>query len=200
MKKRILLKIKLLPHSEYKKLARILKIRFGLNLDTTRNILQALEEECKKIDPQFNYTTEYSFLSPTVVGSYDPDTHVIYISPETYDKAYQGDVFALYTIVHEISHWALLTVFHVKPEFVILELPLAHASTTDAEFYADMLSFYLMMPSSVFSGKKNIKSLLIKGKKRGIYNMSLIILNNRRYCRAIGFKHPAGFSTAKKTA
>ena len=68
---------------------------------------------------------------------------------ETYDKAYQGDVFALYTIVHEISHWALLTVFHVKPEFVILELPLAHSSTTDAEFYASVSSLFARVSSAI---------------------------------------------------
>lgn len=200
MKKGIVLKVKLLPPSEYKRLARILKIRLGVDLDCTKGILYALEYGCKKIDSRFDYTTECSDVSYDVIGSYDPNAHLIYIAPDTYDDAYEGNLLALSTIVHEISHWALLSVFHVNPVFVILELPITFSATTDAEFYADILSVYLMMPNSVFSGKKNLKLLLTKGKKRGIYNMSLTILKNRRYCRAVGFKYPQSLHGAKKTA
>lgn len=200
MKKIVLIKVKMLPYREYRRLARILKIRLGADFDSTRGILYVLEEGYKKIDRLFSYTTEYGILPPSIIGSYDPDAHLIYIAPQTYDDAYEGDSFALYTIVHEISHWALLSVFHVKPEFVLLELPVSYSTTTDAEFYADMLSVHLMMPGSVFSGKKNLRTLLTKGKKRGMYTMSLIIFKNRRCCRAVGFKYPQSLHKAKKTA
>ncbi len=200
MKKGIFIKVKLLTHHEYKRLSRILKIRLGVTLDSARKILYALEEGCNKLDSAFSYTTDCDYLPATILGSYDPERHIIYIAPETYNNAYNGNLLALYTIVHEISHWALITLFHVKPDFILLELPVAFSVTTDAEFYADMLSVHLMMPDTVFSRTKKIKTLLTKGKKRGIYNMSLTIFKYRRYYRAIGFKHPHGFHMAKKTA
>lgn len=198
MKKGLYIKVKLLPPSEYRKLTRILKLRLGYDLSRCRAILYALEHGCKGIDPQFSY--EVREFTLTLLGAYDPDTHTVLLSPDTYDRAYQGDEDALYTIVHEISHWALLTVFHVRPEFVLLEFPAAFASTTDAELYADMFSCYMIMPHSVITGGRKGLRLFAKGKTGGIYRMPLIILKNRRHCRAFGHLKPNDLHGVKKTA
>lgn len=200
MKKRIFLKVKVLPQKEYRRLSRILKLRLGCNFDSARAIFKALEYGCQKLDSEFHYEiTDFSFA-----GAYEPENHTVYLTEETYDSAWSGDANALFTIVHEISHWALITVFGIKPELIMFELPLVFVSTTDAELYADTFSCYLMIPQVVTNGCKRTGKLLRKilkpKKSRNIIKMSLAILKNRRDYRAVGHKNPTGFHRAKKIA
>ena len=198
MKKRIFLKAKALRAEEYKRLARIIKLRFGYDLNSKRTIFKALEYGCKKIDP--NFSCEQAEIP--YEGGYDPETHTVYITMQTLDDAWSGDVNALFTIVHEISHWALITVFGIKPEYIVFELPLVLSATTDAELYADTFSCYLMMPQVMICGGKKkcsfFRKILKTDKNSGILTLSLVILKNRRYYSAIGYTAPPYW--VKKTA
>lgn len=199
MKKRIFLKVKVLPGKEYRRLSRILKLRLGGDLDSVRAIFAALEYGCAKIDSSFRYVVS----NIPYAGGYDPATHTIYITPETYDAAWAGDENALFTIVHEISHWAFITVFGIIPDYVVFELPALFASLTDAELYADTFACYLMMPQVMTSGGRKSRSffrkILRKKKNGGIIKMTLVILKNRRCYNAVGYTTPPYF-WAKKTA
>lgn len=200
MKKGIFIKVKVLTQKEYRRLSRILKLKLGTDLNSARAIFNALEYGCKKIDA--NFSSEIKNMP--FAGAYEPESHTVFLTEKTYDDAWKGDANALFTIVHEISHWALITVFGIKPELIMFELPLVFASTTDAELYADTFSCYLMIPQVATSGCKRTGKLLRKilkpRKSRNIIKMSLVILKNRRCYRAVGTKNPAGFHRAKKTA
>lgn len=200
MKKGIFIKAKVLPQKEYKRLARILKLRLGGDLDSAKAIFHALEYGCNKIDSKFTFQIE----DIKFAGLYNSLTHTVYLSPETYDKAWDGDLNSLFTIVHEISHWALITLFGIKPKYIMFELPLIISSVTDAELYADTFSCYLVLSGKLTSGgRKSISSLkrIFHHKKNGgIIKMSLVILKNRRCYRAVGHKKVYCHYNAKKTA
>ena len=186
MKKHIYYKIKLLPPWEYIRLSRLLKLRMGCgNLDCVKSVFNALEHGCKKIDAEFDFDM---FESDELLGYYDQETHTIYFTPETFDTAWKGCKASLFTIVHEIAHWAMITVFKVRQQGVFLELPLCFSHEEDSELYANTFACYLMLPSSPAGGFRKI----FRQKKNGdIYRMSLRKLNARRYCRATRFKKSA---------
>lgn len=166
MKKGIFLKVKVLTAKEYRRLARILKLRIGNNFDSARAILHALDYDCEKIDEKFRYEVRDIKYS----GCYEPESHIIYLSQETFDKAYEENADALFTIVHEISHWALISVFGIKPAFVIFALPLILSSITIDELYADTFSCYLMIPQTVTNGcrkKRTFLRKILRPKKAG---------------------------------
>lgn len=200
MKKGIFIKVKVLPQNEYRRLARILKLRFGGDLNSAKAIFYALEYGCNKIDSNFSFQIKDTGFA----GVYNASTHTVYLSPETYDKAWKGDLNSLFTIVHEISHWALITLFGIKPKYIVFELPLILSSVTDAELYADTFSCYLIISNKIASGgRKSMASLkrIFRHKKNGgIIKMSLVILKNRRCYRAVGYKKTGELYNAKKTA
>ncbi len=200
MKKGIYQKVKILQAKEYRRLSRLLKLYLGGDLSTTRSILWALEVGCSKLDQYYSFNVNnYCYA-----GAYNSTSHTVFIDSKTYQEALKGNPNALFTIVHEISHWALITLFHVYPKNIVFELDSVFASITDAELYADTFSCYMMIPSYITRGCKKSYSLfrrLIKShKERHLLTMPLLILSNRRCCRAIGSKKSFMPSQGKKIA
>ncbi|MCR4822903.1 MAG: hypothetical protein K5873_08555 [Treponema sp.] len=200
MKKGFYQKVKIMQPKEYRRLSRILKLYLGGDLSSTRSILWALEVGCQKLDQYFTFEVDDFCFA----GAYKSSTHTVLIDSKTYNEALEGNPDALFTVVHEISHWALITLFHVYPKNIVFELDSAFSSTTDAELYADTFSCYMMMPSFITRGCKKsynlLRRLMKSHKERHLLTMPLIILSKRRCCRAIGSKKSFMPSQGKKIA
>ena len=180
---------KLLGMREFKRLARILQIEFGCSLDDKKSIFKILEEKGREFDSQFTVETrdDLVYFPGFVQGYYDDKSHTIYLAEEVYDRAWHGDEDALFSIVHEIAHWALITLLKIEPEFIIIEIPAAFTVTNDAELYADLFACCMMIPHFVFNGSKKVKHNFMSGRTSLMHRIPLVYLSGRRYYRAIGF-------------
>lgn len=180
---------KLLGMREFKRLARILQIEFGCSLDNKEAIFKILEDKGKEFDSQFSFETrdDLVYFPGFVQGYYDDVTHTIYIAEDVCDRAWNGDEDALFSIVHEIAHWALIALFKIEPEFIVIEIPAAFTVTNDAELYADLFACCMMIPYFAFNGSKHIKNNFMSGKTSIMHKIPLVYLSGRRYYRAVGF-------------
>lgn len=179
---------KLLGLCEFKRLARILQILFGCSFDNKADVFRFLEEECPKFDGRFSMQVwDLSHLPGDVQGVYDDRSHTIFLSEEVYDRARGGDALALLFVVHEIAHWALITLFKIRPEFIIVEIPAVFTVTTDAELYADIFACCMMIPYSFYNGSRRRRRAFLAGNRGELHKLPLAYLSGRRYYRAVGF-------------
>ena len=136
------------------------RIRRLLNLENVAYLpvprlletLQALLDDfeffiCRKTD-----------LPKNVFASYVPSGHCIVIKEAFYDMACRdGDGFARWTIVHEISHYIL---HRNQLQCLTRKLDLPHKPYEDSEWQADALTCELLIPNHLITPKMSAEEIM----------------------------------------
>lgn len=186
--------IKALTQKELMRLARNFKILMGVRIWDKHAILRVLEFVCPRYDEDFELRiVDLSHCNGKVQGFYDCNTHTVYIDEAVYMGATKGDEVALFTVVHELAHWALIWLFKTEPAGFVEQpflCPFGKEKRQSAERYADMFACLVLLPCGMWNAKRvrTVKRHLWNGKNRLLKRMAFEYYCKRRQRSAESFR------------
>jgi hypothetical protein len=125
---------------------------FHLGQKRYLNVLDILENQLTRFDPDFNYEVPETWDKGVNIHAVcDIGQHAIVIKKSVYKGAYRGNGRDRLTIMHEVAHYLLFTFFGC-PVYRSFKTPYKIPKDCDPEWQATKLAGLLMCPPESIAG------------------------------------------------